>query len=418
MAQIAVIADDYTGGTDAAAALRRSGLRVAMLFGIPNPAMTLTACDAVVVALKFRSIPAPEACEQVARVHTWLDAQGVEGFYYKYCSTFDSTPDGNIGQVTDRMVALTGTRLSVICPASPVHGRTTFMGHLFVGDRLLSESPLRNHPLNPMTDSDLVRWLSRQSPHRVGLLPLSTVRAGSAAVTRRLNELADNGFRHVVSDATEDPDLGTIADAAPPEALLTGGAGLVEAWGRTIDTDWPTALSPGDAAGQQAPAGTLLIAGSCSEATLEQIARAQQVMPAFRVDPAECADPAELTEAAVAWEAAQDSAGLRLVYSSATPAQRERTVAAMGPDTPQLLEKVLSTVAARSVGSGTRRVVVAGGETSGAVVSALGVEQVLVGTEAAPGVPWCSTVSDDPVTLLLKSGNFGSPDFLIEAAAR
>lgn len=417
MTHIAVIADDYTGGTDAAAALRRSGLRVVMLFGVPAPGSTLQDCDAVVVGIKFRSVASAEACEYVEQTVAWLRENGVTRYFYKYCSTFDSTPEGNIGPVCDLLARLTDARYTIVCPATPLHLRTTYLGHLFVGDKLLSESPMRTHPLTPMTDSNLVRWLSLQTEATVGSLPLDVVRAGHEAVTERVNGLVRQGIRHVVADATQDSDLDTIS-AGHDEALLTGGAGLVEAVGRALAVSLPAGERPVvDHCTHDPSSGTLILAGSCSEATLEQVRRAQLAMPALRLDPGDISDADTLVDTAVAWNEAQDHTRPRLIYTSADAEERRRGATAMGPDTPQILEQVLARIASKAVENGTRRIVVAGGETSGAVVAELGVQQVLVGEEAAPGVPWCTTVSGDPISFLLKSGNFGGPDFLTETAS-
>ncbi|MDI9933785.1 four-carbon acid sugar kinase family protein [Rhodococcus sp. IEGM 1354] len=417
MTHIAVIADDYTGGTDAAAALRRSGLRVVMLFGVPAPGSTLQECDAVVVGIKFRSIASAEACEYVERTVAWLRENGVTRYFYKYCSTFDSTPAGNIGPVCDLLSTLTGARYTIVCPATPLHLRTTYLGHLFVGDKLLSDSPMRTHPLTPMTDSNLARWLSLQTESLVGSLPLDVVRAGHEAVTERVNGLVGQGIRHIVTDAIDNSDLDSIA-AGHDEALLTGGAGLVEAVGLNLRASLPAAEQPTSGPGTpDASSGTLILAGSCSEATLEQVRRAELSMPALRLDPGDISDADALVDTAVAWNEAQTTTRPRLIYTSADAEERRRSATAMGPDTPQILEQVLARIASRAVEAGTRRIIVAGGETSGAVVAELGVQQVLVGDEAAPGVPWCTTVSSDPISLLLKSGNFGGPDFITETAS-
>ncbi|MGI5499856.1 3-oxo-tetronate kinase [Lentzea sp. CA-135723] len=399
------IADDHTGGSDVAAALRRAGLRTVLRFGVPSSATVVPDCDAIVVALKTRALPVDEAVEQSTAARRWLASQGVERFYVKYCSTFDSTDEGNIGPVVD---ALAGDALTLICPATPEHGRTTYSGHLFVNGVLLSESPMRHHPLTPMTDSNLVRVLSRQTPHPVGLLPLDVIRGGS--VRDHLDSLADNGIRHVVVDATEDGDLLTVARATAHLPVVTGGAGLAGAIGRTTTTSRPDETTP-------LPSGpTVVLAGSCSTATLAQLEQAISRFPAYRLDPAATADPEELALKAFAWLDEHFGDGPVVLYSSANPEQREQARAAMGPRTSEILERVIGRLAERAVKLGARRVVVAGGETSGAVTTALGVDQVLVGKEADRGVPWCVTTGDDPIALLLKSGNFGRPDLLVRAA--
>jgi uncharacterized protein YgbK (DUF1537 family) len=427
---IGCIADDYTGGTDVASGLRRAGLRVALVFGVPSADQELPACDVAVVAMKIRTAPVRTASEDVAAAHGWLARQGVQRFYYKYCSTFDSTTEGNIGPVTDLLLELTGMRTSVICPSSPVHGRTVYQGHLFVGDRLLSESPLSRHPLTPMTDPDLVRFLAHQTAGGVGLVSWPEVAAGPAVVRESVDRLASSGVRHVVTDAISAGDLRTIASASEDRSLLTGGAGLAEAWGQLVharladgaqapDGDGSAVAPPheGRARVEDVSAeDTLVLAGSCSAATLTQVAEARAAFPSHRLDPVRTPDPARMLEEARAWLTAQPAGRPRLVYSSATHAEREAGIAAMGPGTAEHLEHVLGALAVDAAEAGTRRFVVAGGETSGAVVSALGVRQVLVEDELEAGVPWCTTEGSRPLRLLLKSGNFGSERLLVEAA--
>ncbi|MFD4669939.1 3-oxo-tetronate kinase [Lentzea sp. NPDC058450] len=399
------VADDHTGGSDVAAALRRAGLRTVLRFGVPGPDAVLPDCDAVVVALKTRALPADEAVAQSVRARRWLAAQGVQRLYVKYCSTFDSTDEGNIGPVVD---ALAGGEVTVICPATPEHGRTTYLGHLFVGGVLLSESSMRHHPLTPMTDSDLVRVLGRQTPHPVGLLPLDVVRG--ASIREHLDALVAKGIRHVVVDATEEADLLAVARATAHLPVVTGGAGLAGAIART------TAFSRPDE-GTRLPAGpAVVLAGSCSAATLDQLDHALARFPAHRLDPVATPDPEELARTAFRWLDEHFGDGPVVLYASARPEQREAARAAMGARTSEILERTLGRLAGRAVALGARRVVVAGGETSGAVTTALGVEQVLVGEEADRGVPWCVTTGNDPVALLLKSGNFGRPDLLVRAA--
>jgi uncharacterized protein YgbK (DUF1537 family) len=433
MTRIGCIADDYTGGTDVAAGLRRAGLRVALVFGVPTSGQGLPPCDAAVVAMKIRTAPVEMASKDVATAYDWLTSQGVQRFYYKYCSTFDSTPEGNIGPITDLLLQLTGMQTSVICPSSPVHGRTVYQGHLFVGDRLLSESPLRGHPLTPMTDPDLVRFLAHQTAGRVGLVSWPDVATGPSAVREAVDRLARSGVRHVVTDAISAGDLRTVASAMHDRSLLTGGAGLAEAWGQLVHRRLSDGANvpDGDASSAPGPAGdehsapledvsagdTLVLAGSCSAATLAQVSEAKAAFPSYRLDPVRTPDPAQMLEEARAWLQAQPSGRPLLVYASATQAEREAAVAAMGSHTAEHLERVLGALAMHAAAAGTRRFVVAGGETSGAVVSALGIQQVLVEDELEAGVPWCTTEERSPMRLLLKSGNFGSSRLLVEAAS-
>ncbi|MFF0330843.1 3-oxo-tetronate kinase [Nonomuraea angiospora] len=390
------VADDYTGGTDVAAALRRSGLRTVLIFGVPGPATALPDSDVVVVALKTRSIPAGEAVAASLAVQEWLRERGVRRLYFKYCSTFDSTDQGNIGPVADALTEAAGARLTVVCPAAPEHGRTVYQGHLFVGDRLLSESSMRHHPLTPMTDPDLVRVLGRQTPHRVALVAHETVRRGAGAVRAALDALRAQDVRYAVTDALDDRDLDVIARATAHLPVITGAAGLARALETARHEHAMPALPTGPG---------VVLAGSCSAATLEQVALARRHLPSYRLR----AEQEGLVEEALGWlEANLPAEGRALVYSSAPPEERS-------PGAAGLLERALAAVAVRAAGLGARRIVVAGGETSGAVVNALGVTGAVVGAEADRGVPWLLTTGHSSLALLLKSGNFGRPDLLVTA---
>jgi uncharacterized protein YgbK (DUF1537 family) len=407
---IGCIADDYTGGTDVAAALRRQGLRTVLLFGLPDGAQRVADCDAVVVALKTRTLEADIAVKMSLAARNWLvtDA-GVGTIYFKYCSTFDSTAAGNIGPVTDALLDAAGANLTVICPATPEHGRTVYQGHLFVADQLLSESSMRHHPLTPMTESHLPRLLAAQTPHPVALVDRQRVLRGSRVIADALRTAAANGARHVVVDALDDDDLTAIARAVDGMAVITGAAGLAGALGRvTRDGD----LDRSSPAPRQAPPGPAVIfAGSCSKTTLEQVGRARQRFAAYRLEPRCVAKPADLFEPALAWLLDHLGDEPVMIYSSAPTEER----GAGDPGVADQLEATMGELAKAAVEAGARRVVVAGGETSGAVVDALGVKSVVVDAEADRGVPWCST-PDHRISLLLKSGNFGQPDLLVRAA--
>jgi uncharacterized protein YgbK (DUF1537 family) len=408
--RLGCIADDFTGGTDVAAALRRAGLTVGLLFGVPDEDSEPKNVDAVVIALKTRTIPADDAVQQSVAALDWLLAGGAERIYFKYCSTFDSTDEGNIGPVTDALLEALDETTTIICPASPEHGRTMFHGHLFVGDRLLSESPMRHHPLTPMTDPDIARVLQRQTEGSVGRLSLLAVRDGEEAASRVLGQRRAHGIRHVVADAVSGDDLLSIARAVSDWPLLTGGAGLAGAVGAVL----ADRASSGAASSPLPQGPAVVLAGSCSAATLAQVAKAASDMPSYRLDPARTPDPEEMLASASSWLADNLGRGPVIVYSSAGPEDRARGLAAMGPATPDILERTLAALAVAAAELGARRVVVAGGETSGAVVQALGVRSVVIDHEADRGVPWCLT--DDGLALLLKSGNFGAEDLLVRAA--
>jgi 3-dehydrotetronate 4-kinase len=360
--RLGCVADDYTGGTDVASALRRQGLRTLLLFGPPRPDWAAAEADAVVVALKSRNLPPAEAVAVSLAAQRWLRGQGIGRLFFKYCSTFDSTDDGNIGPVADALLDAAGSRFTVVCPTSPEHGRTVHQGHLFVGDRLLSESSMRHHPLTPMTDPDLVRVLGRQTPHRVALVGSEVVRQGPAAVAAAFADLRDRGARFAVTDATTDDDLATIAAASHDLPVVTGAAGLVRLLGAS--QAGLLGARPREApATAPLPGGPVLIlAGSSSAATLEQVARARERFPAYRLDPAADADPGDLRAKAVDWMGRHLEGGTVLVYASAPPAERELAA----PGAARAIELAMAELARAAVARGVRRIVVAGGETSGA----------------------------------------------------
>ncbi|MFK4600056.1 3-oxo-tetronate kinase [Streptomyces pristinaespiralis] len=414
--RIGCTADDFTGGTDVAAAFRRAGLRTALVFGPPDDTTALPAdCDAVVVALKSRSTPADEAVTDSLAAQRWLWTKGAAQIYFKYCSTFDSTPHGNIGPVTDALMDAAGAAVTLHCPASPPNGRTVYQGHLFVHDQLLSDSPLRHHPLNPMTDSALVRLLSAQTSHRVGLIDWSTLRRGVEAVREAVVAHQQAGVRHVVADALTDDDLAVLGAATLELPLVAGAAGLAEGLGHAYPTAGPTAAEPWPREGRAA-----VLAGSCSARTLDQIAQFYAAgLPSLHLDVLAAATGRDVTGEALAWYEDQDPDLPVLIYASASPEELAAVQAQLGvAEAAAQVEELLGALASHLVERGVRRLLVAGGETSGAVTTALGIRAVLVGEEADPGVPWTyATTKNGDLALMLKSGNFGAPDLFTRALA-
>ncbi len=419
---IAAIADDYTGASDLANTWAKAGLGTIQTIGIPHD-LDVAGAEALVVSLKIRSVPAAEAVAAALAAHDWLAAAGATHVMYKVCSTFDSTDAGNIGPVTDALRGRSGADWSLVSPAFPETGRTVYMGHLFVGEVLLSESPLRHHPLNPMRDPNLVRVLARQSADPVGLLDLATLRAGDPAVTARLAELAGAGVRSVIGDAVAEADLEALGRIAAGAPVSTGASGLGLGLARARVRAGGGVVSPGGAptrpAGGEGPA--VVLAGSCSARTLEQIAAAEAVMPVLRLDPDALVASGGDTAAALAWAEARLSAGPVLVAASAEPETVRAVQAHHGAQAAGLaIEGGLARLAGALVARGVRRLVVAGGETSGAVVDHLGISGFEVGAEIAPGVPALRTRSraGGELSMALKSGNFGGPDFFREALDR
>ncbi|MFJ5830595.1 3-oxo-tetronate kinase [Streptomyces sp. NPDC093089] len=412
--RIGCIADDFTGGTDVAAAFRRAGLRTALVFGTPDAATTLPPdCDAAVVALKSRSTPAAEAVADSTTAQSWLWAQGAAQIYFKYCSTFDSTAHGNIGPVTDALLDGAGATVTLHTPASPANGRTVYQGHLFVHDQLLSDSPLRHHPLNPMTDASLVRLLTPQTSHPVALIDWATVRSGPAAVRDALLTHQRNGVRHVIADALSDDDLAVLGAAALELPVVAGAAGLAEGLGHAYHATGTAASVPLPAEGRAA-----VLAGSCSARTLEQIAQFYAAgLPSLHLDVLAGATGRDIVTEALTWYDAQDPASPVLIYASASPEELAAVQAQLGvAEAAAQVEELLGALAVHLVDRGVNRLLVAGGETSGAVTTALDIRAVLVGDEADPGVPWTTAdTKTGPLALMLKSGNFGAPDLFTRA---
>lgn len=407
---IGCIADDFTGASDIANAFTKGGLRTELLLGIPGQ-RARTEADVVVVALKSRSEPVDQAVSHSMQAFERLREMGCAQFVFKYCSTFDSTPQGNIGPVAEAMAAALGAEGVVVCPAFPATGRTVYQGHLFVHDRLLSESGMQSHPLTPMTDPDIRRWLALQTSGGVGHVPHGVVAKGAEALQQALKG-GSSDHRFVVVDAICEDDLQAIGQACADAPLVTGGSGI----GIGLAAAWRARGGFGGASegfvGRNGPA--VILAGSCSTATLGQIAHLAKQNPVFRVDPVELMGGADLVSAAIDF-IRKHKDGAPLVASSSPPEDLKRAQNAYGAQAlAAALERFFGEVAVRAVQGGCARLVVAGGETSGAVVSALGLSRLRVGPEIDPGVP--ALASGEPqLALVLKSGNFGGVDFFERA---
>ncbi|HYX02927.1 MAG TPA: 3-oxo-tetronate kinase [Reyranella sp.] len=417
MAVLGVIADDFTGATDIAGMLVKGGMRTIQTIGVPAKGTIPDDVDAVVVALKTRSIAARDAVAQSLAALKALQAAGCVRFFFKYCSTFDSTDAGNIGPVGDALIDALGASQAIYCPAFPENGRTIFFGHLFVGDVLLSDSPMRHHPLNPMTDPSLVRVLSRQTAHKVGLVPLKQVQAGSVTLRAALDKLAADGVRHVVVDAVVDNDLGIIGEAVGDDRLITGGSGvalgLPAAWRRR---GLLAHKANADALPRISGAAAVL-AGSCSAATLGQIANFKG--PHLHLDTDAICRGEPVDERALAWAKDKLGNGPILLSASDKPEAVKALQGKYGVEkSSHAIESTMAALAKGLVASGVGRLIVAGGETSGAVVGALDVTALRIGPEIDPGVPWTASVGAKPLLLALKSGNFGAPDFFTKAFQR
>ena len=455
---LGIIADDFTGATDIASMLVRGGLRTVQVIGVPQGevATEVAQADAVVVALKSRTTPAAQAVADSLAALRWLQAAGARQFIFKVCSTFDSTPAGNIGPVAEALLAALGGQpggsqapaQALVCPAFPENGRTVFRGHLFVGDQLLSDSGLRDHPLTPMTDANLVRVLQAQSQGRVGLLRHDLVAQGAAAIGARLAALQADGVTLVVGDAVDNADLLRLAEGAAALPLWVAGSGLALGLPALLAARGWVTLDAQAALLDRLDGPAAVLAGSCSLATQGQVAQwAAAGRPALFIDPAALARGEPVVDRALAWAAelatAQTGArtgtqtipqtgtqtGIQSAKKTATPLfyattdahSLARTQAALGvAEAGALVEQALAGIARGLVARGTQRLVVAGGETSGAVVQALGLHTLRIGAAICPGVPWTQALrapGQAPLQLALKSGNFGGPDFFAQALA-
>lgn len=412
------IADDFTGATDLAGMLVKAGMRTVQLIGVPTGPAPQDV-DAIVIALKSRTNPVDEAVEESLAALRWLQDAGCRQFQFKYCSTFDSTARGNIGPVAEALMDALGTDFTIACPAFPANNRTIYKGYLFVGDELLSESGMRNHPLTPMTDANLVRMLQQQVSGKVGLADYKVVGQGAGAIKARFASLKAEGAKFAIVDAVTNADLEAIGAACDGMPLITGGSGI--AIGLAENFRRRGLLAPHDAADALPPTGGLraVISGSCSVATNAQVALMKEQAPAFAVDPLQLARGDDVVAAALDWAAARLSDGPVLIYATSTPETVKAVQARLGVEhAGSLVEKALADIARGLVKLGVGQLIVAGGETSGAVVKALGATGLRIGPEIDPGVPWTTVMKEgggQPLALALKSGNFGSPDFFLKA---
>lgn len=411
------IADDFTGATDLAGTLVREGMRTVQMIGVPSgPPPDV---DAIVVALKSRTTPVKDAVAESLAALAWLQAAGCKQYFFKYCSTFDSTDVGNIGPVAEALLEALSSDFTVACPAFPRNQRTICKGYLFVGDVLLNECGMQDHPLTPMTDPNLVRVLDRQTESSIGLVDYAIVRQGAGATGNAFSRLQRNGARFAIVDALDDTDLRTIGEACADMTLITGGSGIAiglpdnfRRSGLLVSAEPADSLP--DIAGHAA-----VLAGSCSRATREQVEVMSKDYPSLQIDPMALADDNTLVVRALAWATPRLPDGPVLIYASAEPDDVRKAQEALGQERAgALVEDAMTGIARGLAEAGVRRLIVAGGETSGAVVSGLGITGLRIGPEIDPGVPWTASLGETPLLLALKSGNFGTPDFFTKAFER
>lgn len=400
------IGDDFTGSSDLANTLAKGGMRTVQYTGVPTSRAN-DDVEAGVVALKSRSIPASEAVEQSLAAFEWLRDQGCKQFFFKYCSTFDSTPDGNIGPVADALVEALGAHRVVVCPAFPGTGRTVYQGHLFVKDCLLSESGMQDHPITPMKDPDLRRVLAAQSRHTVGHVSTDDVFAGEASIRSALDREDGNGHKYIVVDAVRDQDLYSIGSALKDLPLVTGGSGMAIGLPENFGCNNSTVSWSGETQGE-----AIVLAGSCSLTTRKQIDLHSKHNPVRAISVHDVMEGMESPEEIVNW--LLNEGGLPLLYSSADP---EKVTAAQekygAEQTSKTLEMFFADVASLAIDGGVTRLICAGGETSSAIVEKLGIQELQIGTEIDPGVP--ALRANENLVLSLKSGNFGADDFFVKA---
>jgi uncharacterized protein YgbK (DUF1537 family) len=417
---LGAIADDFTGATDLCNTLVRRGMRTVQLIDVPAPGTEIGDADAVTVALKSRTIPAADAIDKSLAALVWLRRAGARQILFKYCSTFDSTDAGNIGPVAEALMDALGADFTLFCPAFPEAGRTIYHGYLFVGDVLLSESGMRDHPLTPMRDPSLVRILRRQTRGKVGLVPEYDVARGPGAIRDAFASLRQAGFRYAIVDAIEDHDLDAIGEAAADFPLITGGSGI--ALGLPANFRRQGLLGDGGAADTLPPVAgaAAVLSGSCSEATRAQVSYMRERGPVFTIDPVAAAAGRNIAEEALTWATPRLGDRPILISATAPPHEVAAIQGALGRERAgALVEGILADIAHGLVARGVRRLVVAGGETAGAIVQALGVTGLRIGRQIDPGVPWTvslpASAGEPALALALKSGNFGAPDFFLRA---
>ncbi|MCP1205000.1 four-carbon acid sugar kinase family protein [Pantoea sp. B550] len=412
--RLGVIADDFTGATDIASFLVQNGLTTIQFNGIPA-SEEMTEAQAIVISLKSRSCPADQAVSQSLAALAWLQKQGCERFYFKYCSTFDSTAQGNIGPVTDALLNALGETQTVICPALPVNGRTVYQGYLFVGDQLLSDSGMRHHPVTPMQDSNLMRLMTSQATGKAGLIAAAQIDQGAESVRQALDQLAEQGISYVVTDTLHQGHLLTLGEALSDRRLVTGGSGLAIGLAR----QWTTAGTDAEAERAGRPHGdrAVVLSGSCSQMTNRQVAAYRQLAPACEVEIEHCLEDAEgYARQLCDWvEANSHQTMAPLLFATADAQQLQVIQQRYGAQrSSEAVEQLFAAVTRELKQRGWQRFIVAGGETSGVVAQSLGVTAFHIGPTISPGVPWVRDIHQ-PLSLALKSGNFGDEDFFRRA---
>ena len=412
------IADDFTGATDLASMLARSGVNVSLRIGVPLSTPENTA-EIEVIALKTRSISASKAIEESLSALKWLKEAGAKKYFFKYCSTFDSTAEGNIGPVSEALMNELKVDQTIYCPAFPENGRSIYMGNLFVGQKLLSESSMKDHPLTPMNDSNLMRLLSAQVSRRVGLADRKVVNSGVTSLKEKLISLKENDVPHVIVDAVADTDLDTIASACQDMDYITGGSALAMPLAEFYKASGKISANDNSFMNKKLNTGSIILSGSCSEMTIIQVKNfIQRGAAAFQLDPIDLAENG--VKKVLDWLSSQDFTKNIIIYATSDPDTVKKVQTELGVDMAgKIVEQGLSECAIAARELGIKNFIIAGGETSGAITKALNVRQLDIGIEIAPGVPWTfSGKKNNQIALSLKSGNFGSEEFFTEALSK
>ncbi len=415
MAYLGVIADDFTGATDIASFLAQNGMSVIQYNGVPSANSAVEEVEAIVISLKSRSCPPQRAVSESLSALSWLGKQGCQRFYFKYCSTFDSTAEGNIGPVTDALLAELGETQTILSPALPVNWRTVYQGYLFVHQQLLSESGMRNHPVTPMRDSNLLRLIEQQSTGRAGLIPLDALRQGSENVLQQLALLRQQGVRYVVMDAVSEEDLLIQAVASANMRLITGGSGLAIGVARHFSASHPGKKS--EQRGLPVTGPGVVLSGSCSTMTNAQVARYKPQAPHVALEIARCLEDNDRYATEVCqWVRAQRASSMApMVFATSEPETLQRIQQQYGADnSSQAIERFFARLVPLLAEDGIQRFIVAGGETSGVVTQSLHIQGLHIGPTISPGIPWVKA-TDRPLSLALKSGNFGDENFFARA---
>ena len=410
------VADDITGATDLALTLARHGMRTVQINGVPKAA--LPDADAIVVALKTRTAPTRDAVSQSLAAAKVLKDAGAQQLMFKYCSTFDSTDDGNIGPVAEAMLDFVGETFTVACPSFPANGRTVYQGHIFVGPKLISESSMRDHPLTPMRDPNLIRVMERQcrATSKVGLVPFPVVEKGPDAIRAAFDELRKEGKRFAIVDALNDSHLFHVGHACAGLGLLTGGSGVAMGLPGNFRRMRLLTDRPGREPMPHIEGGAVILSGSCSAATNRQVREAEQHYPSLRLDPVSLVRGSQSPRKILAWARENVAKGPVMIYATADPIEVTAAQSQVGREAAaEAVERCLADTARGLKESGVRKFIVAGGETSGAVAEALGAEILRIGPEIDAGVPWTIAVGDPRLYLAFKSGNFGADDLFSRA---